>query len=730
MQMVRLIWIVFFLSNTLVGQSLDRYLAVARAGMKIFNVNDNNRKSNSNSRTRNGSRRDGYRESDSGNRYANSKSYADSKSRNTRGHPSKINVPLISRNRLFEDDRIKEARISPWGDRLVYLAKNEGGYVVYVSEIDKPDSPEWVVRDNFHIEAVEFIDNNNLVYVFRDTHGSAQLMALNLRTKDRQQINLNINADNISIMKGGCLADFVALAEIGGKFATYRVNVNTLSCKKLRDYPTLPVMLLGGNLEPLLSYDFSGENGATILAQVSGDDRRKEEGLKQIDTIQDIRTQRALAFLDNSDYFKLIYDNDQIIFSSQNLKTGETKESVVMNSSDIRISDCDVNLEGSGKPLFITIDENGRKIHVPLFKSAVGHLNFLDQKFPNSDWQRVDASQDGSTWLIRVTNPLRPDRYFAYNCDEHSLNEVAASSKNIGNAQLQKMECFRIPETRMADKDTDGNRDQDRGRDRGRDEKTSGGISVKLIRSPNYNSRSPLMVIVESDAGKRSEWAFNPHLQLLANRGINVLVVHCSAPLDCAPKDVIDYEVDDILDAVNWCIKRKICFSGNVNLYARGANCVAAFIAFQEKQNIFSSCILQVEGSLGRDGILSHKDNSHELSNPLMIIESSIGAKAEEKKLSSLAKNTPLSYITYALNLDSVANAALQEKFLEMILAGGGIRFEVISLSVLRGHFRFLLDANNVFGNNNSHNSHGRSSGRNDSDVNIRHNGRGSNRVF
>jgi hypothetical protein len=596
------------------------------------------------------------------------------------------------------------------GDRVAYIAKNDEGYMVYVSEIDRARSPECIIRDNGHIEDAEFIDNNNLVYMFRDSKRNVRLMAVNLRTKDRRPINMNVEADNISIIKGGCLAEFVAVATVKEKFVSYRINVNTLSCEKLKEYPVPPVILLGGDLEPQLCYDnFSGGGGYGASVYVRSQDNHSGEQNKmaQIDTIQDIRTQKYVS-MDDSCYYKLTEDRDQIIFSSQNFKTSETNESVVANSPGARLEDCKVNMDGNRKPLFVTIN-TGRKINKPLFRSAVEHLDLLDQKFPHSDWERVDASQDGAIWLIRVTNPQRPDRYFAYDTEERTLKEVAVSSKNMENIPLQKTEHFRIP--------ISGGHDQDKGSQN----QSDAGIRVLLTKSPNHNSRRPLMVMVESDVGKQSEWAFDPHIQLLVNRGCSVLVVRCRVPRSCQPKDVADCEVDDILDAAEWCIKHKICMAGNVGIYARGLNCAPALIAFQEKQNIFSVCILQTEGDFGRNGILSYVHNPGALANPLLIIGQSMDAKDDDKQLSSAAfKNIPLSYITYENNPSAIENSSLLELFLSKF---HNIRFEKISTADLRP-FRTLKDGNGILenfgGNNRRGNDDGRSRRRFTSEARVR----------
>jgi hypothetical protein len=387
--------------------------------------------------------------------------------------------------------------------------------------------------------------------------------------------------------------------------------------------------------------------------------------------------------MDDSCYYKLIENQDQIIFSFQNFKTGETNESVIANSPGVKLEDCKVNVDGNRKPLFVTIN-TGRKVNKPLFRSAIEHLDLLDQKFQHSDWERIDASQDGGVWLIRVTNPQRPDRYFFYNTEKCTLKEVAVSSKNLGNIALQKTEHFRIPIS-------DNQSSQD---DRSQQSQNSADIRVLLTKSPNNNPRCPMIVIVESDVGKQSEWAFDPHIQLLVNRGCSVLVVRCSVPRDCQLNDVINYEVDDIIDAVEWCIKRKICLAGNVSIYAMGVNCAPALIAFQEKQNIFSSCILQTEGNFGRNGILSYVRNPDALANPLLIISGSTDTRDDDKQLSSAAfRNIPISYITYENSPSAIENSSLLELFLSKF---HNIRFEKVTTMDLRP-FRVLKDGNGVF---------------------------------
>ncbi|GHU10511.1 hypothetical protein FACS189449_00110 [Alphaproteobacteria bacterium] len=607
-----------------------------------------------------------------------------------------IDARLISRRKLFGHDSIVTARISPDGKTIAYIAKHDDTNSVHISNIDRRRSPESIIKENAHIDDIEFIGNNNLVYSFKDENKCMRLKRIKLNNKDRDQIRLDVDAENIRIIKAGYSPEFIAVAHVGKRFVSYKINVQTLSVKKMDDNDVPPIALYGNNLEELLKYD--DVSGYEANVYINKKLLNEGSGFLKIDSIKDTRTQRYIS-VNSTHSFKLVEKNGRVTLISKNLKSGQEESIVISGSSDLRIEDCRVSLDSNGKPLFYTISE-GHSINRHLYRSSKEHVNRINDTFQNSDWCRIDASADGDTWLLCVTHPQRPDRYFVYYTETHRLKEVATSNKEIDGNLLQKTEYREV---------STGNNSY---------------VRVFLTKCDNHNAGRPMFVMLGSELTKKSKWNFNPHAQLFANRGCSVLLIDCQTPRSRDFNDVVQSAKDDIINAVNWCIKNKICVSGNICLYAKDRHCIPALLAFKENQGIISSCILLPGDDLRNDSILSEVD-IEDISNPIMIIneEDNFRNHGEDYDIihSSAAKDAPISYFTTEDQCSRVGRAGLMELF---VSAHHDIRTEPEGHSDI-GDFRKVIDANGILENLNrdTHSSNSRSY----SNGNRRNHHRGAN---
>ncbi|MDR2794246.1 MAG: hypothetical protein LBB12_00530 [Holosporaceae bacterium] len=629
------------------------------------------------------------------------KSSSHQKSKKNSREVSSIDVCTISRERLFSDDRIETARLSPLGDRIAYIAKSNDTYSVYVSKIDGERSFEKIIRDISHIEDVEFIGKNKLVYVYKDNNKEVQLMLVDLDTTDRFTIKFDTKADAIQIRKKGCIPEFIAVLRKGNRYTTYKVNAASVSVEKMKDNLEVPpVAYYDDNLNPLLEYNNFSNYRADVFVRgdlLGGNNRRATE---KIDTINDIRTEKYISINDSCAY-KLVESSNKIEIQSKDLEKNvrDVEDSCVISQSpEVKIEHCQVNLDGNGKPIFVHISK-GRSKNIALFTSIRDHIDFINDKFSRSDWQRVDMSVDGEIWLICVTNPQMPDRYFIYESDTQRLSQVAVSNKKVNDSiPLQKTECVSI-----------------------RSKNSNEDLRGFLTKSVNHNQRRPLMIMVGADRNAKSKWNFNPHAQLMANRGCSVLIVdpriRRSTKGDEGMRSDEDNEdnggnggsrsvrseVNDIMDAVNWCIRNKICLAGNICLYAKDNNCIPTLMAFEKNQGIFSGCILLPGDDLKRDGILSYVDNINDIANPVMVINEEANSKRDDDSLrSNHMRDAPISYFVYDDRLGGLERASLIELFMSTFY---DVRQERVSSSDIR-YFKTLLDANDVKRSLNSNNTH------------------------
>jgi hypothetical protein len=201
------------------------------------------------------------------------------------------------------------------------------------------------------------------------------------------------------------------------------------------------------------------------------------------------------------------------------------------------------------------------------------------------------------------------------------------------------------------------------------------------------------MIMIGADRNTKSKWNFNPHAQLLANRGCSALVIDPRVRRDVKGSDALQDEINAIMDVVDWCIKDKLCLAGNICLYAKDNNCIAALMAFERNQGIFSGCILLPGDDLKKDGILSYIDNVNDIANPIMVINDDVNSKRDlDLAKSSRMRDAPISYFVYEDRLGNMERASLIELFMSMFY---NMRHEKVSSSDIRD-FRTALDSNDI----------------------------------
>ncbi|GHT92793.1 hypothetical protein FACS1894122_07090 [Alphaproteobacteria bacterium] len=572
-----------------------------------------------------------------------------------------IRISLIDRKKLFDGDRVEMAKISHDGKMWAYVARHEDAYSLHVSEIDRRNSPETIIKEkDAHIDGVEFVSNDSLVYWFRDQKDNVQLIHKNLKTKAQTTIDLDRDTKEIEkIIKSKTSGEFlVVCCDDRDNRTSYRISAKNPKKVKGEEYEP---GLYGDDLrQPLLTSKTSGSRADVYFAG-------KRDDVK-IDSLRDADTEKYISVGDK-EAFKLVEEKDKVVFVSVDLKN--QKESRFTVGRNIRIEDCNVSFDGDRQPLLVNVTSNGRSSNETPYKAQQEHINTIDKKFKGSDWRLMDSAMDGDAWLICVTNPEKPDRYFAYDSRRRGFTEVADFNKLGNNSVLQETVCKNIST---------------------RDNSIIKGF---LTKSANHNSNRPMLVMVGSDVTKKSQWSFNPLAQLLANRGCSVLILNFPDPDDDSDDDDANGdEADDIVDAVKWCVKNNICARENICICANDKHCKAAVMAFEENQGLFSSGIFLPGDRPNDKGILSYI-NMDDVDNPIMIISEEENCKndGDEDAAKSAKKDLKLSYFTYRDRVYDLERSAIIELFLSVI--HGVDRSEKVSDSDIKD-FDAVLDANEI----------------------------------
>jgi hypothetical protein len=549
--------------------------------------------------------------------------------------------PLISRSVFFPNDCVRMMRLSPNGSKIAYVAKNNGGDALFSVTTDGSNRVLNVANERIGIDDVSFAGDNVIVYTYRDQNNCGKLKMINLSARSSAVIPLIANAKSIKIIQGRLTDDIAAICYSGKKYYTYKIDAKTFQFRKIKeDYIPLN-MLFDDNLTPILYYkNFSG-SGVDVFVRTTG--MIGEE--KLVDHIMDVKKEKYVSADRNFCYKISQINNNDVQVTAINLQTGARNVSYI--SGVPLISDCCINVDAEGSPLFSTVNLNHRK-NASLRNLVNGHIGLINNRFSDFNWHRVGATSDGNIWLLRVCKDTKSDCYWLYDLRSKRFIEIAVSNRNVDNLRMLQTKCVQIPVG------------------------TNGHTVRGYITQPQDMSRNtPLIIFAESDKEHRFNWEFNPMAQMLANRGYAVLSVNCchhEPYIDSLNQNIIQSNTSAILAVADWCVRSGIAARGNISLVGKRSVGVFCANAFAGNQAIFSSCLLiSVDFPNGFD-LLSKINVLRTLSKPIMVINSATNsAKYRNLLRNANMKGAKLSYITYGARPLDVNAAGLVEKFLSLV---------------------------------------------------------------
>lgn len=563
---------------------------------------------------------------------------------------------LIKRKTLFTDKSKRLMSLNPYGQEIAYLVREDNKDVVYTASVDKTTTPSAVFSANTSIDYIKFVGKNWMAIIVRDDHNYATLILLNLTNGNFYNINLINNARTIEIKTAKMVDDIAVKCFDGRKYFTFFIRIPSLKVEKIKE-DTIPVwMIFDEYLVPIIfCNNFNGIEADVFICGKNGSTRNA----KFIERIN-LENERCIAI--NGDYYyKLSKIENKIQFVIWNLRTGN-KDFITLNARNMKgnidefiesshLSDYTVNLDVNGLPMFITRNV-GYRTNISLSDRANASINTLNNRFYNSSWYRVDETIDGNTWLIKVCNPRQPSSYYLFDRKKSNCVEVEPLDSNFLSDSLTPVKCVQIPVNNTIKYDIDGVFS------------SRGGIADKFVYGyfarVSAHDKAPLIIFIEADGKHRFSWEFDPMVQMLTNRGYNVLCVNCcikhvnDGPVVRGLK--IQKMSSSIMDVVKWCIEKKIAKPGNISLVGKRANGIYCTDAFLRNQGIFSICLaISTDFPKNADPILN-EDILGKIDSPLVVINSKRNSEKYMSYFSNLLRNFEINQPNYKYDFNDHAS--------------------------------------------------------------------------
>ncbi len=455
---------------------------------------------------------------------------------------------LIPRDLLFGNPEKTQARLSPDGTQLSYLAPSGGVLNVWVGPVDQPEAAEPVTNDTERgIRNYAWAYTGDAVLYQQDKGGDENwhVYRVNLASGDTQDLT-PVEGVNAQIQKLSPKLPNEVLVGLNARnpevFDLYRINIG--SGERTLVYE---------NTDNLIGYmtddDYQLHLGNRATADGESEIlQRTEEGWELLITasLEDSLTTQPIG-LDKSGTYVYMMDSrgrDTAAAVKVNLATGESDMLFVDPRADVS----DALIHPTEKTLQAVASEYERVSWTVLDESIASDLEYL-RTVTGGDLSVVSRTLDDRTWLVAYTLADGPTTYYLYDRNAGEATFLFTDRPALEDAPLAQMHPVVI---------------------RARD----GLELVSYLTLPVGTSKDgdtrpdaplPLVLFVHGGPWARDRRGFQPYHQWLANRGYAVLSVNFRGSTGFGKGFINAGNLEwggamqhDLTDAVHWAISEGI----------------------------------------------------------------------------------------------------------------------------------------------------------------------------
>lgn len=644
---------------------------------------------------------------------------------------------LLKKEDVFSKEEVKAVEVSFDGKQVVCLIKEGKNRYLKSISIDKKDNSQ-IIREKYPIDNFVLL-GKNILYTYHDKNG---FIKVKIRTTfyTNQLLSLPEKLRSVRFFKNDeeCLAE--CYDEEGYMLYNIKRDARTgkFLCDELKKLNGPVQSLFDKDLNPILV--IKNENGLTNVyvsgnqvtdqfdkKEVHQSDQSDEDALYDeeddlsevnnleeddnlilLDQIQNANLEKYFSVDKYGNCYKASINkiNNSLLIEKRNI--GKETKPIYKLRNISSFSQIIINTDQNGGPSFVSVNSK-RYQHYSWNAAIKSHLKTISDRFSYGSWYRVNTTSDGSIWLICVVCDRLKKQFFLYDTKEKKFTFIKTNS-NISKAytindykaneyNLQPITChyFRSKEKRY--------------------------VQMFLIQGAKKITNTPLIIMLNSTGQYR--WEYMPIVQILADRGFNVLCLNCRNPeigfeealhnivnQDGSEKNTDDGEllyeydedddktiiydgendiyygrgihlediekssqiveesvvnaVDDIEGAIAWIKEKKLAKGGNIILLTKKHSIIPAMRLFWKYQKSFAGCIA-ISSSEDDIKLISNFDFDN-ISKPLLLLgrfnNSELINSFMEKVLNNEELENKISVISYKEAPDQKVTAGIVEAFL------------------------------------------------------------------
>ena len=541
-------------------------------------------------------------------------------------------IPLIPQKLLFGNPDKTQARISPDGAKLRYIAPVNGVLNVWVGPVENPEAAKPVTNDtNRGIRFHQWAYTSKHILYIQDKGGDEnwRIYGVNLETGD---VTDYTPIDKVN-------ARIESLSHRSPERVVIALNDRNEQVHDLHilDLKTGERTLLIQNDEGFLSYTVDDEFRVRMGSRMTPDGgmdimTRKEDNTWELFAhvpMEDMLTTQVFGF-DASGRYLYLADSRERNTSAlvqYDTQTNEFKllaedpradlSGVIVHPTELRV-----------QAVSFTFDHRYWQVLDPSIQADLDFLATVER----GEVDVVSRTQDDQHWIVAYTMDNSPVRYYRYERAEREAHFLFSNRKELEDKPLARMQSVII--------------------------KSRDGLDLvsylTLPAGSNMHGQGrpakplPMVLFVHGGPWGRDDWGFNPYHQWLANRGYAVLSVNFRASTGFGKAFTNAGNMEwgaamhnDLLDAVDWAVQEGIADKNSVAIMGGSYGGYATLAGLTFTPDVFA-CGVDI---VGPSNIITLLETIPPYWTPMLeMLTSRMGDHRTEEGRAFLKSRSPLTY--------------------------------------------------------------------------------------
>jgi dipeptidyl aminopeptidase/acylaminoacyl peptidase len=541
-------------------------------------------------------------------------------------------IPLIPRKLLFGNPDKTQARISPDGNQLSYIAPVDGVLNVWVGPAENPETAKPVTNDT-----------NRGIRFHQWAYTSKHILYIQDKGGDENWRIYGVNLEN------GEVTDYTPIEKVNARIeslsprtpdkAVIALNDRNEQVHDLHilDLNTGERTLLIQNDEGFLAYTLDDEFRVRMASRMTPDGgmdimSRKEDKIWENFAhvpMEDMLTTQVFGFDASGRYLYLADSRERntsalLQYDTQTNEFQLLAEDPRADLSGVIVHPSELRMQA----VSFTYDHRYWQV---LDSSIQADLDFL-ATVERGEVDVISRTQDDQHWIVAYTMDSSPVRYYRYERENREARFLFSNRKDLEDKPLAKMQSVII--------------------------KSRDGLDlVSYLTLPTGSDANgtgrpakPLSMVLFVHGGPwgRDDWGFDPYHQWLANRGYAVLSVNFRASTGFGKAFTNAGNMEwggtmhnDLLDAVEWAVNEGIADRNSIAIMGGSYGGYATLAGLTFTPDIFA-CGVDI---VGPSNIITLLETIPPYWTPMLeMLTSRMGDHRTEEGREFLKSRSPLTY--------------------------------------------------------------------------------------